>query len=126
MRKNEILTALFIAKKNILKNRKSLFLTIFIISLGFISSIIIWGVLQDTGHDMQENYIETNMGHVILESYEENEKIENELREKIDYLISGIPNIQLSDVPVGDGTKNKEIHEHGKIPKIKNPNPVLV
>lgn len=77
MRKNEILTAFFIAKKNIIKNRKSLFLTIFIISLGFISSIIIWGVLQDTGHDMQENYIETNMGHVILESYEENEKIEN-------------------------------------------------
>jgi putative ABC transport system permease protein len=76
MRRNEILTAFFIAKKNIIKNRKSLFLTIFIISLGFISSIIIYGVLKDVSHDLQENFIETNMGHVILEPYDNNEKIE--------------------------------------------------
>jgi len=52
---------------------------------------------------------------------EHNEKKENELREKIDFLISTIPNTQASDVPIGDAEKNKEIHKHGKIEKIKNP-----
>lgn len=52
---------------------------------------------------------------------EKNEKEENELKAKIDYLVSTLPNIQASDVPVGDVEKNKEVHKHGKIPKIKNP-----
>jgi putative ABC transport system permease protein len=76
MKEKEILTAFFIAKKNIIKNKNSLFFTILIISLGFISSIIIYGVLQDVTYDLQENFIETNMGHIILEPYEENTKIE--------------------------------------------------
>ena len=57
----------------------------------------------------------------IPQKLQANEKIEGELREKIDYLLAGIPNIQFSDIPVGDTSKNKEIHKHGKIPKIKNP-----
>lgn len=77
MNKNEIYTAFFIAKKNIIKNRKSLLLTVLIISLGFISSIIIYGVLRDTSHDIQENFIETTLGHITLEPYSNVDKIEN-------------------------------------------------
>jgi putative ABC transport system permease protein len=77
MRKNEVLTAFFIAKKNIIKNRKSLLFTVFIISLGFISSIIIYGVLESGAVVMQENFIETNLGHIVLEPYEIGEKINN-------------------------------------------------
>jgi seryl-tRNA synthetase len=51
----------------------------------------------------------------------ENEKVENELREKIDYLLSTIPNMQAKEVPIGDAEKNKEINKWGIIPKIKNP-----
>jgi len=54
----------------------------------------------------------------ILDS---NEKKENELRERIDYLLSTIPNIQAKEVPVGDASKNKEILKSGKVQKIKNP-----
>ena len=50
----------------------------------------------------------------------ENEKKENELRQKIDYLLATIPNIQHETVPRGDASKNKEIHQSGKIAKIKN------
>lgn len=77
MRKNEFLTALFIAKKNILKNRSSILLTILIISFSFISSTIIFGILNDVGYDLQENFIETTVGHVILEPYKNKDKIEN-------------------------------------------------
>lgn len=77
MNKNEIYTAFFIAKKNILRNKGVLIFTIFIISLGFISSIIIYGALQDTSYDLQENYIETIAGHITLEPYDDKEKIEN-------------------------------------------------
>ncbi len=52
---------------------------------------------------------------------ENNEHKENELRQKIDYLVSTLPNIQASDVPIGDAEKNKEVKKNGKIPKIKNP-----
>lgn len=51
----------------------------------------------------------------------ENEKEENELKAKIDFLISSLPNIQAPEVPIGDAEKNKEIHKSGKILKIKNP-----
>jgi len=51
----------------------------------------------------------------------DNEKKENELKEKIDYLLATIPNIQADDVPIGDAEKNREIKKGGKIPTIKNP-----
>ncbi|MFA5992994.1 MAG: serine--tRNA ligase [Candidatus Pacearchaeota archaeon] len=50
----------------------------------------------------------------------ENEKIESELRQKIDYLVAVIPNIQMPEVPRGDASANKLIHEVGKIIKIKD------
>lgn len=91
MKKNEILTAFFIAKKNIIKNKSILLFTVLIISLGFISSIIIYGVLKDVSYDLQENIIETNIGHVILEPYGNNDKIENV--ENIIKKIKTLPNI---------------------------------
>jgi putative ABC transport system permease protein len=77
MNKNEIYTAFFIAKKNLIKNKGILIFTILIISLGFISSTIIYGVLKDTGYDMQENFIETTIGHIVLEPYSVGQKIQN-------------------------------------------------
>jgi putative ABC transport system permease protein len=77
MKKNEIFTALFIAKKNILKNQGSLIFTVLIISLGFISSIIIYGSLKDTGENIQDAYIETSMGHLVIESYESHELLKD-------------------------------------------------
>lgn len=77
MKKNEILTAFFIAKKNIEKNRSSLVFTVLIISLGFISSIVIYGVLQNVGYNLQENFIETTAGHIVFEPYGDEAKIRN-------------------------------------------------
>ncbi|MDP1729389.1 MAG: serine--tRNA ligase, partial [archaeon] len=51
----------------------------------------------------------------------ENEKKENELKQKLDYLISTIPNIQAKEVPRGGEEKNKEVYKKGKIPSLKNP-----
>jgi putative ABC transport system permease protein len=110
MRKNEILTAFFIAKKNIIKNRNALLLTILIISLGFISSIIIYGVLQDVTYDLQENFIETNIGHVILEPYKNNDKMENvnNIIEKIKILpnIVGVSTITKKSARLFDKDNN--------------------
>jgi putative ABC transport system permease protein len=110
MNKNEIYTAFFIAKKNIIKNRNSLLLTILIISLGFISSIVIYGVLKDVSHDLQENFIETNMGHIILESYNNNKKIENidNVLSKIKILpnVLGISTITKKSARLYDGKNN--------------------
>jgi putative ABC transport system permease protein len=110
MRKNEILTAFFIAKKNIIKNKNSLLFTILIISLGFISSIIIYGVLQDVSYDLQENFIETSMGHVILEPYENQDKIENvqNVIEKIKILpnILGVAKITKKSARIYDEDEN--------------------
>lgn len=50
----------------------------------------------------------------------ENEAKENQLKEKIDSLLAVIPNVQAKEVPVGDASKNKEMHAFGKIPKMKN------
>lgn len=77
MTKEEVNTAFFLAKKNILKNFGSLSFTIILIALGFISSTIIYGALKDTQHDIQEDYIETSVGHVILEPYDDAPMIEN-------------------------------------------------
>ena len=52
---------------------------------------------------------------------ESNEKEENELRKKIDSLLTVIPNIQAPEVPRGNADNNKEMHTWGKIQKIKNP-----
>ena len=52
---------------------------------------------------------------------DDNEKKENGLKEKIDYLMATIPNIQADDVPIGNAEKNKEIKKVGKISIIKNP-----
>jgi putative ABC transport system permease protein len=110
MRKNEILTAFFIAKKNIIKNKNSLLFTILIISLGFISSIIIYGVLQDVSYDLQENFIETNMGHVILEPYKNQDKINNvnNVVEKIKVLpnILGVARITKKSARIYDKDEN--------------------
>jgi len=70
-------SAFFLAWKNISKNKSKVFLTIFIISLGFISSIIIYGVLIDIGNNLEQDYIDTSFGDIILEPFEHNAKIEN-------------------------------------------------
>lgn len=77
MKKNEFVTAYFIAKKNLMKNKNALFLTIVIISLGFISSTIIYGILNDVRGDLTNNYIETSVGDIVLEPYGNNDQLEN-------------------------------------------------
>lgn len=111
MKRSEVRTAFFIAKKNIYRNRNSLLLTIFIISLGFISSIIIYGILQDVQYRIQENYIETSMGHIIIEPYEKGSKIENpsDIIKKINTLpgIKGIAKINKKAGQFYDSDGNK-------------------
>jgi seryl-tRNA synthetase len=51
----------------------------------------------------------------------ENEQAENTLKAEMDDLISRLPNMQSSESPVGDETKNKEVHKKGKVATIKNP-----
>jgi len=46
-----------------------------------------------------------------------NEEKERQLKFNIDLLVSGIPNLQGSEVPVGGEDKNKELGKSGKIPK---------
>lgn len=60
-------------------------------------------------------------GKEISEKLKQNEEKENELKSKIDDLISRLPNIQDKEVPRGDETKNKEVSSHGKIKAIKDP-----
>ncbi|VVB80394.1 Serine--tRNA ligase [uncultured archaeon] len=50
-----------------------------------------------------------------------NEQSENTLKAEMDDLISRLPNIQSPESPIGDETKNKEVHKKGKIQSIKNP-----
>jgi seryl-tRNA synthetase len=57
----------------------------------------------------------------IPQKLAENEEKEKSLKAELDDLISRIPNIQRSDVPVGDASLNKEVKKGGKIIKIKNP-----
>ena len=56
----------------------------------------------------------------IPEKLGKNEKEENELRAKLDKLLSLIPNIQKEDVPVGDAEKNKEVRRWGENPELKS------
>jgi len=60
-------------------------------------------------------------GKQISEKLKQNEEIENKLKEKIDDLISRIPNIQSKDSPKGDASHNKEVSKWGKLPNVKNP-----
>jgi putative ABC transport system permease protein len=78
--------ALFLAWKNVIKNKNKALLTILIISLGFISSIIVDGVLQDTGYKLEQDFIDTSFGDVILEPFEKNDKIKgvNNILKKIE------------------------------------------
>jgi len=69
--------ALFLAWKSIIKNKGKVFMTIFVISLGFISSIIVYGMLQDTGFKIEQNFIDTTFGDIILEPFGHSVKIEN-------------------------------------------------
>jgi len=46
-----------------------------------------------------------------------NEEKERQLKSEIDMLVSGVPNIQAKEVPVGGEDKNKELEKVGKIPK---------
>jgi len=55
----------------------------------------------------------------IADKITKNEIEENELKSKTDSLVSFLPNIQHKDNPVGDVSKNKEVHQIGKIPKGK-------
>jgi len=57
----------------------------------------------------------------ISDNLKENEEKENKLKNKIDCLVSFLPNISAEDVPVGSEDKNRLIHKKGKILKIKNP-----
>ncbi|MEM4230861.1 MAG: serine--tRNA ligase, partial [Candidatus Pacearchaeota archaeon] len=57
----------------------------------------------------------------ITRELENNEKEENVLKQKIDEILSLMPNIYSEDAPIGGEEKNKEILRWGKIPKIKNP-----
>lgn len=57
----------------------------------------------------------------IPEKLKKNEEEEKELKKNLDVLLSMIPNIQASDVPVGDESKNKEIKKSGEIPKFDFP-----
>jgi len=88
MKWSEVFTAFFIAKKNIERNGKSLLLTVLIISLGFISSVIIYGVLNNVNYVLQENFIETNLGHISLEPYGYEDKIEG-----VDAIIKQVENL---------------------------------
>ena len=54
----------------------------------------------------------------ISEEIEKLQNLQNEIQEKIDNLISSLPNIALDDVPLGkDENSNKEITKFGEIPK---------
>lgn len=60
-------------------------------------------------------------GKEISEKLKQNEETEDNLKIKIDDLISRLPNIQSEDAPKGDASHNKEIHVLGKIPNLKDP-----
>lgn len=102
--------SLFLARKSILKNKKTTILTLFIISLGFISSITIPGILRDVIYDLEENFIETSIGHIIIEPLEKKEKIEdvNNIIKKIETLpnIESIARIQKKTARLYDSQDN--------------------
>jgi putative ABC transport system permease protein len=98
-RKYKLLSlSIFLALKNISKNKKAAVLTLFIISLGFISSIIIYGLILDVKFVMEQNFIDTFVGYITIEPIEKGEKIKNvdNIIKKIENLpeIEGIASIQ--------------------------------
>lgn len=78
----------FLALRSITKDKKKVILTVFIISLGFISSIIIFGLLKDVAFKLQQDYIDTYFGNIILESYERGKPLDNvqNILDKLDTL----------------------------------------
>jgi ABC-type lipoprotein release transport system permease subunit len=80
--------AFFIAWKNISKNKGRVMLTVFMISLGFISSIIVYGMLKDTSSKLQQDFIDTTFGDVILQPLDHQLKIDNvsEILDKVNAL----------------------------------------
>lgn len=70
-------TSFFLAWKSIARNKKKFFLTLLIVALGFISSLIIYGVLKDTAYDLEQDLIDTYYGHIFLEPYDRHDKINN-------------------------------------------------
>lgn len=69
--------AFFLARKNIAHSKKTVFLTLLIISLGFVSGVIIPGVLVDVTTKMQEKFITTYLGHIIIEPLDNHAYVEN-------------------------------------------------
>lgn len=67
----------FLALRGISRDKRKVILTIFIISLGFISSIIIFGLLKDASAKLSEDYTDTYFGDIILEPFEQNAKIDH-------------------------------------------------
>ena len=57
----------------------------------------------------------------IPDKLKKNEEIEKEIKQKLDSILSFIPNIQDKSVPIGDEEKKKEIKKFGKIPKFDFP-----
>jgi seryl-tRNA synthetase len=57
----------------------------------------------------------------IPEELKKIDENETSLKEKINLLLSLIPNIQARDVPIGGEKQCREIHKFGKIPKFKFP-----
>lgn len=100
----------FLSKKNISRNKKTVFLVLVIISFGFISSIIIKGMLEDVKFDSEQNFIDVSFGHIILEPLDKEDKIYNinNIIKKIDSLpnIGGIVSVQKKAAKLYDSKDN--------------------
>jgi len=103
-------TSLFLARKNLLRNKKTTILTLFVISLGFISSIIIFGFINDVEYKMEKNYIDLFFGHIILEPATKGEKIDsvNTIIKKIETLpeVKGVAAVQKKAATITDKKNN--------------------
>ncbi|MBS3094708.1 serine--tRNA ligase [Candidatus Pacearchaeota archaeon] len=74
--------------------------------------------LKKAGKDAKKELVEAKD---IPEKLKKNEEKENQLKAKLDDLVSRVPNIQHEDNPVGDESKNQEVKKVGKVPEIKSP-----
>lgn len=113
--KRVINTSLFLAWKNLLKNKKITLLTLFIISIGFISAVTMAGILKDLSSNTEQMYIDSLYGHIILEPLEEKELIENVdlLKRKISTIpqVTGVVAIQKVSGTLYDHQGNKVVSE---------------
>lgn len=67
----------FLAWKGIVKNKKTTILILFIIGLGFISSVTIGGIIKNVVYNLEQDFIDTSVGNIILEPLEKGSKIED-------------------------------------------------